>query len=61
MCELEQEVTEKDQRVEHLIQELETKHLEVEAKETAIQTLHQDLNRVRTINKKKYTPILFYY
>lgn len=51
MCELEQEVTEKDQRVEHLIQELETKHLEVEAKETAIQTLHQDLNRVRTINK----------
>lgn len=43
---LEQEVAEKDEKVEAAMQELETQHSELAAKDHLIQSLHQDLHRV---------------
>ena len=43
---LEQEVAEKDEKVEAVVQELELQHSELAAKDHLIQSLHQDLHRV---------------
>ena len=43
---LEEEVAEKDEKVEAAMQELETQQSELAAKDHLIQNLHQDLHRV---------------
>lgn len=46
IADLEVEVTEKDMKIDDVMQELETRHMEIQVKDDQIQSLHHDLNRV---------------
>lgn len=49
MTELEGEVAEKEERLEEVMQELETRHSQLRDKDHQISSLHNDLNRVSTL------------
>ena len=53
---LEEEVAEKDEKVEAAMQELETQQSELAAKDHLIQNLHQDLHRVSLYPSHTHTP-----
>lgn len=49
MTELEGEVAEREERLEEVMQELETRHSQLRDKDHQISSLHNDLNRVSVL------------
>lgn len=58
IADLEAEVTEKDLRIDDVMQELETRHMELQAKDNQIECLHDDLNRVSLMFSLTFTTSL---